>query len=75
MHAFMRADDGSVWEGCPRAQLLRVLDAYATEGLSALSGGWIISGNAAVPVRDGNVRCKSIVMQFSFRPIEPGLSP
>lgn len=34
MHAFMRADDGSAWEGCPRTQLQRLLDAYAAEGLS-----------------------------------------
>jgi glutamine synthetase len=34
MHAFLRADDGSPWEGCPRTQLQHVLDAYAAEGLS-----------------------------------------
>lgn len=34
MHAFMRADDGSVWEACPRTQLQRTLEAYAAEGLS-----------------------------------------
>ena len=34
MHAFMRADDGSAWEGCPRTRLQRMVDAYAAEGLS-----------------------------------------
>ena len=38
MHAFMRADDGSVWEGCPRTQLLRVVEAYASEGLTLRVG-------------------------------------
>jgi glutamine synthetase len=33
VHAFMRADDGSAWEGCPRTQLQRLVDAYATAGL------------------------------------------
>jgi glutamine synthetase len=34
MHAFMRADDGSAWEGCPRTQLQRLVDLYAARGLS-----------------------------------------
>jgi glutamine synthetase len=38
MHSFMRADDGSVWEGCPRTQLQRVVDAYAEGGLSVRVG-------------------------------------
>ena len=38
MHAFMRADDGSAWEGCPRTQLQRVVDGYATQGLSVRAG-------------------------------------
>jgi glutamine synthetase len=38
MHAFLRADDGSAWEGCPRTQLQRVLDAFAAEGLGVRAG-------------------------------------
>jgi glutamine synthetase len=38
MHAFMRADDGSPWEGCPRTRLQRILDAYAAQGLSVRVG-------------------------------------
>jgi glutamine synthetase len=38
MHAFMRADDGSVWEGCPRTQLQRMVDAYAAQDLSVRVG-------------------------------------
>ncbi len=35
MHTFMRADaEGTVWEGCPRMQLQRIVEAYANEGLS-----------------------------------------
>ena len=34
MHAFMRADDGSAWAGCPRTALQRVIDAYAVHGLT-----------------------------------------
>jgi glutamine synthetase len=34
MHAFMRADDGSAWEGCPRTRLQRLVDLYAARGLS-----------------------------------------
>jgi glutamine synthetase len=37
-HAFMRSDDGSAWEGCPRTQLQRVVDAYAEGGLSVRVG-------------------------------------
>jgi glutamine synthetase len=38
MYAFMRADDGSAWEGCPRTQLQHTLDAYTAEGLSVRVG-------------------------------------
>ena len=38
MHAFMRVDDGSDWEGCPRTQLQRVVDACAEGGLSVRVG-------------------------------------
>ena len=38
MYAFMRADDGSAWEGCPRTQLQRVVEAYAVEGLNVRVG-------------------------------------
>jgi len=37
-HAFMRADDGSDWEGCPRTQLQRIVDSYAEGGLSVRVG-------------------------------------
>ncbi|HSM68645.1 MAG TPA: glutamine synthetase family protein, partial [Xanthomonadales bacterium] len=38
-HVFMRADaDGNTWEGCPRTQLQRILEAYAAEGLSVQAG-------------------------------------
>jgi glutamine synthetase len=38
MHAFMRADDGSAWAGCPRTQLQRTVDAYAAQDLSVRVG-------------------------------------
>jgi glutamine synthetase len=38
MHAFMRADDSSAWEGCPRTQLQRMVEAYAAERLSTRVG-------------------------------------
>lgn len=34
MYAFLRADDGSAWEGCPRTQLQKIVEAYASEGMS-----------------------------------------
>ena len=34
MHAFLRTDDGSAWDACPRTQLQRVLEAYKAHGLS-----------------------------------------
>jgi glutamine synthetase len=38
-HIFMRADaEGNLWDGCPRTQLKRMLEAYATEGLSVQVG-------------------------------------
>lgn len=38
-HVFMRADaEGNTWEGCPRTQLERMLEAYAAEGLSVQAG-------------------------------------
>lgn len=38
-HVFMRADaEGSLWEGCPRTQLGRMVEAYAAEGLSVQVG-------------------------------------
>ncbi len=34
-HVFMRADEeGNIWEGCPRTQLRRMVEAYTAEGLS-----------------------------------------
>ena len=38
MHAFLRTDDGSTWEGCPRTRLQRMIDAYQVEGLSVRVG-------------------------------------
>jgi glutamine synthetase len=38
-HVFMRADaEGTIWDGCPRTRLRRVLDAYAAEGLRVQAG-------------------------------------
>lgn len=34
MYAFMRDDDGSPWEACPRTRLQRMVDMYAGEGFS-----------------------------------------
>jgi glutamine synthetase len=34
MYAFLRADDSSAWEGCPRTQLQKIVEAYASEGMS-----------------------------------------
>lgn len=34
VHAFMRTDDGSEWEGCPRTRLQKTVEAYAAEGLT-----------------------------------------
>jgi glutamine synthetase len=33
-HAWMRGTDGSVWEGCPRTRLQRMVDLLADEGFS-----------------------------------------
>lgn len=55
MHAFMRADDGSAWEACPRTQLQRMVEAYAVDGLSArvaLESEFILFE----PVGDGEYR-------------------
>src|SRR4030042_6545500 len=38
-HVFMRANaEGDLWEGCPRTQLLKRMEAYAAEGLSVQVG-------------------------------------
>jgi glutamine synthetase len=34
VHAFMRADDGSDWEGCPRTQLQRMVEILAAKGIT-----------------------------------------
>jgi glutamine synthetase len=34
VYAFMRNDDGSPWEACPRTQLQRMVETYAAEGFS-----------------------------------------
>ena len=38
VHVYMRADDLSPWQGCPRTRLGRILDAYAERGLSVRAG-------------------------------------
>jgi glutamine synthetase len=38
VHTYMRADDGSPWEGCPRTRLAEILQAYAEKGLSVRAG-------------------------------------
>lgn len=37
-HVFMRQDDGSAWDGCPRTRLQQMVAAYAGRGLSARVG-------------------------------------
>ncbi|MGN6030049.1 MAG: glutamine synthetase family protein [Thermomicrobiales bacterium] len=34
VHAFMRDDDGSPWEGCPRTRLVQLVEAVRAEGYS-----------------------------------------
>lgn len=34
VHVWMRATDGSVWEGCPRTRLQKIVDELAAEGYS-----------------------------------------
>ena len=38
VHAFMYTDDGAHWEGCPRARLKAIVDAYAERGLNVRVG-------------------------------------
>ena len=38
VHTFMRRNDGSPWEGCPRTRLLTMLDRYAEMDLSLRVG-------------------------------------
>ena len=38
VHVYMRADDLSPWQGCPRTRLGRILDAYAERGSSVRAG-------------------------------------
>lgn len=38
VHAFLRADDGSPWDGCPRTRLQRIVEAYAGRGWSVRVG-------------------------------------
>ncbi len=52
MHAFMRADDGSSWEGCPRTQLQRIVETYDAEGLN-LRVAFEAEFTLFVPVGDG----------------------
>jgi glutamine synthetase len=55
MHAFMRADDGSAWEGCPRTQLQRLVDAYAVHDVS-LRVGFEAEFTLFEPAGDGEYR-------------------
>jgi glutamine synthetase len=52
MHAYMRADGGATWEGCPRTQLQRMVEAYAAEGLS-LEAGFEAEFALFAPLGDG----------------------
>lgn len=38
VHAFMRTEDGSPWEGCPRERLLAMTEAFAERDLSVRVG-------------------------------------
>ncbi len=38
VHVFMRTNEGGEWDGCPRARLLRIAEAYAERGLSVRAG-------------------------------------
>lgn len=38
VHAFMRADDGSPWDGCPRTRLAQTVRSYAQRGFSLRVG-------------------------------------
>ena len=38
VHAFMRTEDGSPWEGCPRERLLAMTTEFAERGLSVRVG-------------------------------------
>jgi glutamine synthetase len=52
MHAFLRADDGSEWEGCPRTRLQRIIGLYAEQGLS-LRAGFEAEFNLFTPSGEG----------------------
>ena len=36
-NGWMRATDGSVWDGCPRTRLQKMMDTYADEGYSVMA--------------------------------------
>lgn len=36
-NGWMRATDGSIWDGCPRTRLQKMVDAYAAEGYSTMA--------------------------------------
>jgi glutamine synthetase len=55
MHAFMRADGGSAWEGCPRTRLQQIVDAYAAQGLT-VQVGFEAELMLFEPVGDGEYR-------------------
>jgi len=37
VHAFMRDDDGSAWDGCPRTRLVALVDELRAEGFAAMA--------------------------------------
>lgn len=50
-HVFMRQEDGSPWEGCPRTRLQTMIDQLATAGFSAKVG---LEPEFTLFVSDGN---------------------
>jgi glutamine synthetase len=52
VHAYMRADGGAVWEGCPRTRLQHMVEAYAAEDLS-LEVGFEAEFALFAPLGDG----------------------
>lgn len=50
-HAWMRATDGSIWQGCPRTRLQVVIDELASEGYSVQAA---LEPEFYLLTRDGN---------------------
>jgi glutamine synthetase len=55
LHAFLRADDGAPWEGCPRTRLLDIVAEYARQGLR-VKVGFEPEFTLFVPTGDGEYR-------------------